>query len=110
MNALRSINSISRLGICVSVHDFMAYNFFAGWSMHRRLACPIYGKRYIIFLSWCWWEYVLLQLPWMFSTLGSTLQKTEKRVYEGHHLQKNNLTLKVVHQHAKQNNCGLKCQ
>jgi hypothetical protein len=27
----------------------MAYNFFAGWSMHRRLACPIYGKRYIIF-------------------------------------------------------------
>jgi hypothetical protein len=24
-----------------SIHDFMAYNIFAGWSVHGRLTCPI---------------------------------------------------------------------
>jgi hypothetical protein len=24
-----------------SIHDFMAYDIFAGWSVHERLTCPI---------------------------------------------------------------------
>jgi hypothetical protein len=27
-----------------SIHDFMAYSIFAGWSVHGRLTCPICGS------------------------------------------------------------------
>jgi hypothetical protein len=27
-----------------SVHNFIAYNIFVGWSVHRRLSCPICGS------------------------------------------------------------------
>jgi hypothetical protein len=33
-----------RVAYLSSVHDFKAYNVFAGWSIHRELTCPIYGS------------------------------------------------------------------
>jgi len=33
-----------RAGFLWSIHDFMAYGIFAGWSCHGNLTCPICGK------------------------------------------------------------------
>jgi hypothetical protein len=42
MTLTRSRNSHSGLHICGwSIHNFMVYGIFVGWSIHERLACPI---------------------------------------------------------------------
>jgi hypothetical protein len=33
-----------RVAYLFSVHDFMAYGIFSGWSVHGRLTCPYCAK------------------------------------------------------------------